>query len=246
MSFRDKIRAFLPEPVLNVLRPIRNRLVNKHHYELSFFRRRFKIRHGKFRNDNYERFMPAMAEESSDDFIEGKIVADFGCGPKGSLVWASKAHLRIGIDVPADRYAEEFFDNFVSHGIVYLKSTEKVIPLPSNYVDILFTLNAMDHVDCFSDMCSEIIRVIKPGGEFIGSFNLEEFPTPSEPQRLNVHMIQQHSQDKLEVRSYRITGLNASRYSSNFDRYAPLLDGAVLPYKTGQEGVLWVRARKTG
>ena len=116
--------------------------------------------------------MLAMAEEPDDNFLKGKIVADFGCGPRSSLFWASSASLKIGIDVLADRYADEFTDNIISHGMIYLKSTEKVIPLPSNFVDVMFTLNAIDHVDSFSNMCSEIIRVLKPGGDFIGSFNL--------------------------------------------------------------------------
>jgi len=55
--------------------------------------------------------------------------------------------LRIGIDVLADCYADEFTDNILSHGMIYLKSTEQVIPLPSAMVDILFTMNAIDHVD---------------------------------------------------------------------------------------------------
>ena len=46
--------------------------------------------------------MLAMAEEPTADFLAGKIVAAFGCGPRGSLVWAPNALLRIGIDVLAD------------------------------------------------------------------------------------------------------------------------------------------------
>jgi len=48
--------------------------------------------------------------------------------------------------------------------MIYLKSTEKVIPLPSEFVDIIFTVNAIDHVNNFEIMCDEIIRVLKPGG----------------------------------------------------------------------------------
>ena len=184
--------------------------------------------------------MLAMAEEPNPDFLKGKVVADFGCGPRGSLVWARPASLRIGIDVLADRYADEFADNLVSHETVYLKSTEKIIPLPTEFVDVMFTLNAMDHTDNFSQMCSEIVRVLKPGGDFVGSFNLEEPPTPCEPQQLNERIIKENLLDRLEVRSYRIT-----RKGPNENAYAPFFNGK-LSYETGEEGILWVKARKSG
>ena len=184
--------------------------------------------------------MLAIAEETTDDFLKGKIVADFGCGPRGSLVWASSAWLRIGIDVLADRYADEFTDSIASHGMIYLKSTEKVIPLPSSFVDIMFTLNAMDHVDNFSNMCSEIVRVLKPGGEFIGGFNLEEHSTPCEPQKLNEKCIKEELLSKLEIQSYRITEKGPKE-----NLYAPYFNGN-LTYRPGREGFLWVRARKPG
>lgn len=221
-----------------ITRPVLNRLIPKHNAELNFWRNRFETDKGKFSNSHYERLLLAMAEEPSGDFLSGKIVADFGCGPRGSLVWASSALLRIGIDVLADRYADEFTDNIVSHGMIYLKCTENVIPLPCDFVDVMFTLNAMDHVDNFSAMCKEIIRVLKPGGEFIGSFNLEEPRSSCEPQQLNERIIKENLLDRLEVQSYRI-----AKKGPKEDLYAPFFEG-VLSYEFGQEGHLWVRARK--
>ena len=98
MSIRSILKTIIPEPIKQVFRPKRNRLINKYDSELYFWRSRLEIDKGKFRNSHYERLMLAMAEESNDDFLEGKIVADFGCGPRGSLVWANSALLRIGID----------------------------------------------------------------------------------------------------------------------------------------------------
>ena len=243
MSILSILQTIIPEPAKQALRPIArpilNHLITKNDAELNFWRSRFEIDKGKFRNSHYERLLLAMAEEPSDDFLSGKIVADFGCGPRGSLVWASSAFLRIGIDVLADRYADEFTDNIVTHGMIYLKSTENVIPLPSDFVDVMFTLNAMDHVDNFPVMCKEIIRVLKPGGEFIGSFNLEEPRSPCEPQQLNESIIKKNLLNYLEVQSYRIT-----KKGPEENLYAPFFDG-VLSYELGQEGYLWVRAKKT-
>ena len=242
MSILSILLTRIPEPVKQSLRPIArpilNRLVRKHDAELAFWRSRFTIDEGKFGNSGYERLLLAMAEESSDDFLSGKIVADFGCGPRGSLVWASSALLRIGIDVLADRYADEFTDNIVSHGMIYLKSTENVIPLPSDFVDVMFTLNSMDHVDNFPVMCKEIFRVLKPGGEFIGSFNLEEPRSSCEPQQLNERTIKENLLNYLEVQSYRI-----AKKGPKENPYAPFFDG-VMSYELGQEGYLWVKGRK--
>jgi SAM-dependent methyltransferase len=182
--------------------------------------------------------MLGMAEEPDSSFLAGRIVADFGCGPRGSLAWATDAALRIGIDVLADRYCDEFTGDALSHGMVYLKSTEKVIPLPDGLVDVMFTLNAIDHVDDFPRMCSEIVRVIRRGGLFIGSFNLEEPAGPTEPQRLDERLIEEQLLRRLEVQSYRLTAK-----PEHDDIYAPFF-GELLPYQPGEEGYLWVRAVK--
>jgi SAM-dependent methyltransferase len=238
MSIKQILQTIVPEPVKRVLRPIRNRFIKKYVSELSFWRSRFQIDKGRFQNSHYERMMLAMAEQSDDEFLRNKVVADFGCGPRGSLAWADSALVRIGIDVLADRYADEFKDNITSHHMIYVKSTESVIPLPSDFVDVMFTLNAIDHVDNFSAMCNEIIRVLKPGGEFIGSFNLEEPPGPGEPQQLNEKMISDNLLSKLKILSYRVT-----RIGPEGNRYSPFFEGN-LSYEPGEEGILWAKARK--
>ncbi len=88
-------------------------------------------------------------------------------------------------------------------------------------------------------MCKEIIRVLKPGGEFIGSFNLEEPASPCEPQQLNERIIKDNLLNNMEVQSYRI-----NKKGPEENLYAPFFDGN-LSYKPGQEGFLWVKARKT-
>jgi SAM-dependent methyltransferase len=213
-------------------------MTTKYSAELAFWKSRLEINQGVFYNGHYERIMLAMALEPDPDFVLGKVVADFGCGPRGSLVWASAAALRIGIDVLADVYADEFTDNIISHGMIYLKSTEQVIPLPSAMVDILFTMNAIDHVDNFEKMCAEILRVLKPGGTFIGSFNLEEPATSTEPQHLTEKRIKEVLLDYLEVKSYRVS------HSGPIDHeYEPFYTES-LTYEPGQSGILWVKARK--
>jgi len=237
MNILEPLRS-LPEPLKKILRPMGSLLVRKSSAEISYWRSKFKIDGGMFSNAHYEEMMLAMAQEADDRFLQKKIVADFGCGPRGSLVWAASASLRIGIDVLADQYADEFSKSILTHSMIYLKSTEKVIPLPSGFVDVLFTLNAMDHVDEFPVMCSEIIRILKHGGVFIGSFNLEEPKTAAEPQRLNQEIIDEHLLSHLDVQTYRVANRGPKE-----NPYASFYTGE-LDYDQGKIGFLWVKALK--
>ncbi|MFC1872250.1 methyltransferase domain-containing protein [Chloroflexota bacterium] len=233
-----KLARFLPNSTRIIANRIIAKYIKKHDAELAWWKSRYNIDHGTFRNAHYEKLMLAMAGEVDDSFLKGKFVSDFGCGPRGSLVWAKSALVRIGIDVLADRYANEFTEDIISHGMVYLTSTEKVIPLPSNSIDIMFTLNAIDHVDSLANMCREILRVLKPGGELIGSFNIGEPPTTNEPQCLDEETVKKHLLSSLNISSYRITALGPKE-----NPYLPFFQGK-LSYEKGQSGLLWVRASK--
>jgi SAM-dependent methyltransferase len=250
MNITEKLRASTPEFIKKILRPVlfRKQMKDKFSRELNWWRNRFEI-DGGFNNSHFQKLFLLMAGETNGEFLRDKVVADFGCGPRGSLCWAKSASLRIGIDVLADRYADIFTSNIISHGMIYLKCTEKVIPLPSDFVDIIFTLNAIDHVDNLPAMCSEIIRVLKAGGNFIGGFNLEEPPSVFEPQMLNEAIIKKYLLDFLEIQSYRITKPGPGPFEtvsleqSDENLYAPFLNEN-LSYESGEKGLLWVRAKK--
>ncbi len=224
----------------SILRRAKKLIVPKWRAELAYWSRRYVTEGGAFRNDHFEPLMLAIAGEKDHNFIQGKIVADFGCGPRGSLVWAKEAMLRIGIDVLADQYADKFTNSILSHDMVYLKSTERVIPLPSNFVDIMFTMNAIDHVVDFSQMCREIVRVIKPGGLLIASINIDEPVTAEEPQTLTEAKIQQHLLCFFDVEAYKVADKGPGQ-----ERYQECL--SLHPKRTdGTPGVVWLRARKRG
>jgi SAM-dependent methyltransferase len=235
---KNLIVSVFPDPLVKGLVRIRNRLRSKGKHELDFWKSRFEIDNGVFVNMHFEKFMLGMAQEEDDGFLKDKIVADFGCGPRGSLVWIKSARVKIGIDVLADSYVTEFAENIKSHDMIYLKSTEEVIPLPSDFVDVMFTINAMDHVSNLPVMCKEVIRVIRPGGYLIGSFKLGEPETTTEPQTLSEDIIKKHLLDYMDVDSYRVT---APGPGSN--QYQPFFDNE-LSYNKGESSILWVKARK--
>lgn len=234
------LRRSLPPSLKNRLRPLYAALrPNKYWAELGFWQSAHQADGGAFNNSFYRGLMLGMAGEEDASFLAGKIVLDFGCGPRGSLVWATPARLRVGVDVLVDRYAEAFPADLIAHGMVYVKCTERVIPVPSDFADVVYTLNAMDHVNAFPAMCRELLRILRPGGDFIGSFNLEEPRSPTEPQRLTEETIRRELLDHLEVQSYRATLPGPENV------YSPFFEG-LIPYEQGRKGVLWTRARKPG
>jgi SAM-dependent methyltransferase len=181
---------------------IKMKHTNKYKHELAYWKRMFVNENRTLLNSWYEREMLALAKEVDQSFIKDKVVADFGCGPRGSLCWATEAQERIGIDVLVEEYHRCFL--IKNHNINYAKSEEEKIPLPDEHVDILFTVNSLDHVDNFPKMCEEITRIIKRGGILFGSFNLNEKPTDCEPQTLNDIKLNDFLLDKYDIQSYEI------------------------------------------
>lgn len=228
-------RAWLGQK--RIVQAVRRTLVHKSDAEFSYWNERHRDEGGRFRHSHYKRLMVAIAGEQDSGFVADKIVADFGCGPRGSLAWASEARLRLGIDVLATRYWNAF-DDLADQGMVYVTSTEQRIPLPSGFVDLMFSVNALDHVADFPAMCEELFRVLKPGGLLMASLNLDEPPTAEEPQRLDEAAIREHLLDGLDLESYRCADKGTA------DIYGPLIRGEELTRTPGRPGVLWVRARK--
>ncbi len=231
---KQLIKAYLKE----VVRPLYNKFANKYATELGYWKKIY-LRDGQsFENGFYKKIFLNLAQEQDDKFLENKIVADFGCGPRGSLKWIKSAKQKIGIDVLADQYLDHFGQDMLTHDMLYLKSTEKIIPLPNESLDVMFTLNALDHVDNFPQMCNEIYRTLKENGILYASFNLGEKATSAEPQCLTEKLIHKYLLDKFEILTYRV-----ANQGPQGNLFKPLYEND-LHYDPGQEGILWVKARK--
>ena len=162
------------------------RIVYKHRDELSFWRTWVGENGTAPETDYYRKFMMDMGDVRDLAFFEDKICLDIGCGPKGSLTWLTNARYAIGLDPLVESYTEFGIRH---HSMLYLKARVEEIPLPSAYVDVVFSMNSLDHVDDLQSACREIRRVLKPGGHFIGSLNLEEPPTSTEPWTLSEDLL---------------------------------------------------------
>lgn len=175
-----------------------------------------------------------MAQEKNEDFLSDKVVADFGCGPRNTLGWINTASLKIGLDVLSKEYLDFNTDKYQT---VYPVVTEHKIAVPNNFIDVLFTMNALDHVDNLTPICNEIRRIIKPDGLLIASFNLNEPFSWTEPQTLTEEKLKLCLLDKFEILSERRAPFSSSgKAYDNFDKNLPIDKSKPYYY--------WVKAKK--
>jgi ubiquinone/menaquinone biosynthesis C-methylase UbiE len=206
----------------------------KYAAEYGFWKSR-KILEGNLGNSHYEQIMLKMGGFAGREALAGKVIADFGCGPRGSLCWATEASRRIGIDVLVDQYRKLGIDE---HDMEYVQCSEESIPLPDNSVDVLFTMNALDHVVFLDVICSELRRILRPGGILVALINLEEKATFCEPQTLTEEDVDQVLLRGLQPESRRVAPMGPKG-----DAYQYLFGEIPDGHPDGSQ-ILLVRARK--
>lgn len=209
----------------------------KHARELGYWRSQCrKVAVDRAAQDAYyQQLMLDVAGEPDAEFLRDKTVVDFGCGPLGSLCWATTAAERIGVDVLADEYVRLAIP---TPGMRVVASTERAVPLVTGGADVVFSVNALDHVSHFETICGELRRILAPGGELIASINLGEPPTLAEPQTLDERRVEQHLLAGLQVVSYRVAPQGVGPGSV----YRHFFDGT--PHVSRGPRYLWVRARR--
>jgi len=144
--------------------------------ELAYWSER-KDSEGRLANHWFERFYTTHFGLSLADYTD-KRVLDIGCGPRGSLEWATTARERVGLDPLADEYRQLGSDE---HSMVYVAAGAESIPFPDGYFDIVCSFNSLDHVDNLHDAIGEIKRVARVGGLVLLLTDVHEEPTPQEP-----------------------------------------------------------------
>jgi len=144
--------------------------------ELAYWRRR-RLEEEVLENYWYrDGFTTAFGIDES--FYVGKRLLDIGCGPRGSLEWATMASERVGIDPLAKQYERL---NGGLHGMTYVAARSEEIPFPAGHFDVVSSFNSLDHVDDLDATIREITRVTVPGGTFLLLTNVNHSPTRTEP-----------------------------------------------------------------
>ena len=148
----------------------------KNGFEMGYWRIK-KWEEGAFTNAHYEWFFTGYFDLDIG-FYSGKKILDIGCGPRGSLEWASGAAERIGLDPLADKYVRL---NEGLQKMSYVQGNAEAIPFQEAYFDVVSSFNSLDHVDDPEQSLREIERVLKPGGLFLLIADIHESPTVTEP-----------------------------------------------------------------
>ncbi len=215
--------------------------MEKYQSELAYWTERFALEKGSFGNGHYKGLMLGITEEPDDTFLRDKVVGDFGCGPRGNLAWTKAPRKRYGLDVLVPVYLQAFASCLQGHGMEYLPCTETAIPLPDNSLDVLFTINSLDHVSNLEAMSMELVRVLKVGGLFAGSFNLNEPACSTEPQNLDEETLRSVLLKHFKIKSYRLALKRSGETYKNFEEnnLIPRCD-PVYP------SILWVKGYKKG
>jgi SAM-dependent methyltransferase len=152
----------------------------KRAHELKFWRERHADE-GTFANAQFERFFTTQFALERE-FFAGKRMLDVGCGPRGSIEWATMAAERVGVDPLVGDYRELGID---AHAMTYVETGAERLPFEDGHFDIVSTFNALDHVDDVDAAIREITRVARSGATGLLLVEVGHEPTVTEPQTLS-------------------------------------------------------------
>jgi SAM-dependent methyltransferase len=205
------------------------RRAGKRGAELTYWRARHQ-EETTLRNAHYEHFFTGQFGLTRADYA-GRRVLDVGCGPRGSLEWATEAAERVGLDPLADDYRELGTDQ---HQMTYVTAGSEAIPFPDGHFDIVTTFNALDHVDDVDATIRELTRVTRPGGVGLVIVEVGHAPTPTEPHTLGWDVV-----DRFE--GWRVVSEFRAGLGGRHNVYRSLRER--VPY-TGGAGWLAVRLER--
>jgi len=148
--------------------------------ELNYWKNRKRVE-GSLSNNHYKYFYTEHFG-LNETFYKKKFILDIGCGPRGSLEWASMASRRIGLDPLAKEYLRL---GARDHQMEYLDGHAENIPIENGKCDVVFSFNSLDHVADIKGAVKEIKRVTCPGGYFLLLVEVHHPPTDCEPHELD-------------------------------------------------------------
>ena len=161
----------------------------KHRAELAFWRERAREAPLESGGDWY-RWAFTEAFGSGAGSYAGRRVLDVGCGPRGSLEWATAAAERVGVDPLADAYRDL---HERPHTMTYVAAGAEAMPFDDGHFDVVGCFNALDHVDDLDAVVAELGRVAAAGATLLLVVDIGHEPTAMEPHRLAWDLLERFS-----------------------------------------------------
>ena len=193
--------------------------------------RYWKKRHAQeinLSNGHYRYFYTTCFGLGLGDYA-GRRLLDVGCGPRGSLEWATTAAELVGVDPLAERYKALHARR---HRMKYVNAYAEAMPLEDASFDDAFCFNALDQTADYRRALGEIHRVLKPGGRFLLITEVNHAPTLAEPNCILPGELAAFLESRFAFASrglYRVRG-DHDIYKSVRD--ALICDAETLPYGT--------------
>lgn len=172
-------------PVLRLLRLDR---WLKYRYEAAYWRIQWR-REGTLANSWYEALFTHLVGLKREDY-KGRRILDVGCGPRGTLEWATDAAERVGLDPLVPSYRKL---GIGSHAMQYVAAPAESMPFPDSAFDVITSINSLDHVDDLDRTISELGRVAADGGLLLLVVEVDHAPTIAEPHQLGWNLAQRFS-----------------------------------------------------
>lgn len=124
---------------------------------------------------------PSYTEELrlERDSLAGKRVLEVGCGPLAPVLQFNGC-IRHCIDPLVNLYMASGWPLF-DYDAKFINIGGEELPYPDGYFDAVISVNALDHVDDFERVASEMQRVLRRGG---GIYFEVEYHTPTVTERI--------------------------------------------------------------
>jgi SAM-dependent methyltransferase len=103
--------------------------------------------------------------------FEGKTVLDLGCN-RGYLLHSFFQNEKFE-GIGADLVSYYLKDARRDYGDIFkfIQTTPKTIPLPNSSVDVVYTIDTIEHLSQPKELFAEVYRVMRPGGVFLVHYN---------------------------------------------------------------------------
>jgi ubiquinone/menaquinone biosynthesis C-methylase UbiE len=191
-------------------------------------------------NSHYAYFYTECFGLGLDDYRGHKLL-DVGCGPRGSLEWATTAAEAVGVDPLADRYR-----SLQTHKqrMTYVNAYAEDMPFVDGHFDDVFCFNALDHTADFRSALEEIQRVLKPGGRFLLITEVNHPPTLAEPNCILPNELSALLGNHYNALNQQIVRVRDDHNVYQSIRDGNMVDAAALPF--GEPGIFIAHLIKRG